>query len=1089
MALPTSGQFSSSRTSPQLTVDDLLSVARQQGGAVAEVAEELTNPKRSMLSTIGDGFKKSFGSFVDVMGMPNQVVAGVLSSDLTIGEAIHQNVNVSELFLGEQEKDMTRTQKVGSFITRTAIDVLFDPLTYLTFGASRGILGVSAARTAFAGEKTAETLGLKNIGDKFALSEKGEELADTYIQSQRKGLRHTWRIDQKKKLIDSGVTDMDEITKRLDDLETKTTDDMVAKSLNARLSPSFAVQAVSNLIEKNPALIETLVDKGGVKFFGKSILSGQRIRAVSQLIPGVTLLDNLTQPVRNAFGTVFSRNYTLNGRLPDEFIQMDQKFRDMADSMNNDLLQRAGSLFRELGITKNEAEFISAAVESNLTPRDPRSAEIWRTLNGFEPDMTAIRPEVWTAAGFTKSQFTKNLKLMRAAGIPVANHANYFPHLLVKQPMKSLKFRTPPSQVVNRAKFAGISAFVDEAGERIVGFSEKDGNGDLLLNVPGDATKSLKQTGVDVFEDVDGKTLTRARASIKEAKDLGVDFEDNALTVMLLASMEATKSAITRNFIKDVGEKMGKVASQAPGGYRAVGVTGLKHEGEDISSFLVGDTGEQLMFHPDVAKRLEEFAGSLGADEGTETVLKNYDKLQNLFKATVTSIFPAFHGRNAISNVMLHFLDIGYNSLNPAKHVAAANLIGMEHKFAKLQTKIDAGKAKPDEMFEMMNKTVLKDKTGYEWSFAELRKVIRDNVVAFNPRNLGQIDQVQFGVDDVKEISNKLFPTTKGEKVAQFVGKMNPFSTKNLAVKTGFKVGSLVEDQSRLVSFLTNLEKTGDVQLAAQRTKQFLFDYQNLSEFERRVLRRIIPFYTFSRKNMELQVRTLFSKPGRIAGEIRAVQTIGDALGAGNLTEEEKQKLPDWMQNGLNALVERDGSHITVLSSIGSPIEQIFQQVQPNQALASVSPLIRLPVELMSGYSFFHGKSISEVTNAATFKDAPQVIKDFIGFTEVNGETASGEKFKYYASLRPARMHTILSLPPTSRVLSSLRQMQNEEVSEQFKIMQFLFGVRPYEFNLEIEAQRREKELREEMENVLDSANVGYSFTRFVLPKDDKELK
>lgn len=1124
MALPSEGKFSSAKVNQPITVDQLLEVARAQGGSIAEVAEELANPRRSIMATMGDGFKKAFGNFVEIVSAPNQIVAGLISQDYTVKEAVEKNIEVSDLVFGAPQKGLTKTQKAASFIGRLAVDVLADPLTYVTFGASRGVLGLKAVQETVAGAGTAQKLGLKNVGDKVAISEEAEELVSRAVtngeitddlsivgevggvkitkrdqeilfrkeavDAQKKGLYTEFIKKKRPEVMDSlekeGIEVSEKnINERLMKMEDEVAEFISNKTMNERLRPEFAVQAVGNLIEKHPALIETLVEKGGIKFFGESVLSGQRIKSVAKFIPGLSLIDNVTQPIRNRMGALFSRNYTINGRLPDEFIQIDQKYRDLADSMNNEVLTRATNLFRELKITKEEAELITSAIETKIMPRDEKLAAVWQSLNGIEPNPNVIRPEVLRAAGFTKEQLTKNLQLLREAGVPVSNFANYFPHILVKQDVKNIGFRLPPSRTVNAAKFAKISAFEDDFGNRIVGFAEKTGDG-LDVTTP-EGVQKLKSSDVGQFETETGTSLKRVRASVAEAKALGVDFEDNALSVLLISSLDAIKASVTRDFVRDIGEKMGVRASSAPQTYRAVSVTGLKHEGEDIATMLVDSKGEQLYFHPDVAKRLEEFAGGIANDEATGELMKSYDSLQNYFKATVTSIFPAFHGRNAISNVMLHFLDLGMHSLNPVNHVAAANLIQKEWQFKNLQMAVDAGKKTADEMTEFLSKPMLKDKNGYTWTFGELRKVIKDNVVAFNPRNLGQIDPTMFTRKEIGTMTRALFPTNKSDKFVNVWSSYSPLSTQNKLIKLGFGVGQLVEDQSRLVDFLVNLKKTGDVQLAAQRTKQFLFDYQNLSEFERKYLRRIMPFYTFSRKNIELQVNTLFTSPGRIAGEIRAVQTIGDMLGEGNLSQEEKETLPEWMQDGLNALVKREGSQVTVLSTLGTPIEQIFQQAQANQLLASVSPILKLPVELMSGYSFFHGKMLSDVTNAVAYKSAPQAIKDFIGLTEVQGKNSNGDKYTYYASLRPERMHLLSSLPPTARVLSSLKQMQNQDISDQFKILQTLVGVRPFEFDLEVEAGRREKELRQELERVLDTANVGYTMNRFVLPKEVKQ--
>ena len=67
--------------------------------------------------------------------------------------------------------------------------------------------------------------------------------------------------------------------------------------------------------------------------------------------------------------------------------------------------------------------------------------------------------------------------------------------------------------------------------------------------------------------------------------------------------------------------------------------------------------------------------------------------------------------------------------------------------------------------------------------------------------------------------------------------------------------------------------------------------------------------------------------------------------------------------------------------------------------------------------------------------------------------------------------------------LTSIKQLQRPGVDVQTKVWQQLIGFNPHDFDLEVEAQRRENELRKELEGVLDTANVGFSFTRFVIPE------
>lgn len=1328
----------------ELTVEQLLNVARAQGGQVAEVAEELSNPQRSMLTTVGSGFKKAFTGFLDIIAMPNQIMAGIISPEITVGEAIKKNIFVSDVVFRDADlKNMSTLGKIGNFTTRLAVDILADPLTYVTFGAARGIIGLSSAPKAFAGEKVAAALGVEK-GKAIFFSKVGEDFASGYVDAVQKGTHHMYIPQKIKEMQKAGqlskefkfnVTAMREAVKEIED-------NLSSQILSGRLRKGDAVRAMSNLLEKHPALLETFLDKGGIKFFSNTILSSQRIRGSIAMIPGMSMIDNLTYPIRNKTMALFDRERVIAadidggvGRLSDEAIEIAQKNRDLAESGAAQAVSVLERAVRVLGLTKTEDSFLRDAIVHGLEPADPMAAQLWAAANGIEK-AGPIRPEVWRAMDvFKEVQQKHQYRTLRDAGMQISNQEGYIAQVLVKtrariagqrtgkttasaakytksavlvdedgvryptafdtvpdkmgnvearmmvngeEVRKTFKYinsereikqinkiadknqtsimkelahlkressalgtgakasiaKETTDEIVKRMKDVegitaadkkaiaeSVSKFIDEGDidtiiakrmknfykdglklksggsisvdeledviaklaeqkinakgsakfvlsqvnkvlnknvklghikedklkvgkkldkeaqevidelkdqiakirqkvlddgideknlgllvSQVVGRTAKNPSAlrsvldkliknrqlsDDLFNELNDVQRALENDIGDAIEQggmfvdqISGKALSKARATAKEAKLLGFNFSESATISTMMGIHEAYKVASTRHFMQEMAEKFGKVGSDAPQGWRQVGVTGLKFEGSDIAQLVRGEKGEAIYFNPLVAKYIEDFGKSLSGDEATENVLNAYDKIQNVFKASVTSIFPAFHGRNAISNAFMSYLDIGLHALDPRKSFAAGQMIHHNIKSNKLLDRmmkgdITAGK----EYGRLMSKTVFKDVSGYEWSFGELQSVMKTNLVAFQKRNVGQIDQALTMGDDILDMEKMLFETSK---VKRGVRALNPISTKNIAVQTGLRVGQSVEDYARTIHFITNLKATGDPLLAAQRTKMFLFDYQNLSNFERTFLRRIVPFYTFTRKNLELQLRAMFTTPGRIAQEIRAVKSIGDYMGAEQLSDEERAMLPQWMQQGLNTVVKREGSHVSVIGSMGLPFEQPFQQFQPNQSLASISPILRLPAELLTGYSAFHGRAISENTNASIFLHAPEYIKDIIGFTEVDGTNKNtGETYKYYVALRPKMMHMIMNMPPTARVISELGALTEPDVEMSLRAGDFLFGFNPRDVNLDVEAQRREKEELKKLENVLIKSGDAYRINRFIL-KDDE---
>ena len=236
------------------TSEGLLNLAKMQGGAIAESAEDIVHPRKSLLSRISTGFKESFSTFVDIISTPSEIVAGLLDPDTTVSQAIKENLKPSDVFFGESDKDDTALQKVGNFFVRTATDILLDPLTYVTFGASRGIFGLTAAAKV---PVIGEAGGVKVFK---ALSKEGEELLSRGIQLQKQGLARSA-----------------EITGKARGLAGEELDNFVKSTIDAELDPDFVRQSLGAMFSNpNTAhLAEKMLDKGGVKFFGQTILSGK----------------------------------------------------------------------------------------------------------------------------------------------------------------------------------------------------------------------------------------------------------------------------------------------------------------------------------------------------------------------------------------------------------------------------------------------------------------------------------------------------------------------------------------------------------------------------------------------------------------------------------------------------------------------------------------------------------------------------------------------------------------------------------------------------------------------------------------------
>lgn len=569
-----------------------------------------------------------------------------------------------------------------------------------------------------------------------------------------------------------------------------------------------------------------------------------------------------------------------------------------------------------------------------------------------------------------------------------------------------------------------------------------------------------------VYTDEAGEFFFAENAAVSEINEaFGEEFFDPNIVTAATARLVASERAVTaRNFYREVAQKFGAPASHAPSNYVEAGVKGL----------------ENFRFHPAVAEELGTFKKTLINDEATNSLLRVFDRIQNYWKASVTSIFPAFHGRNAISNVFLSYGDIGAASLSPGKHALAVQIRVMSKQFDDLFQKSlgigdEAVKAR-EELVELAKKVVIqKDGRGKSWTFGDLRRVLRDNRVALRDEFVGHMDTR----DDILRRASQI---TDG-KAKRTVRALNPLSSDNIVYRAGRRVGNSVEQQARIVHFLAQLQKTGDVQLAAQRVKQFLFDYQNLSTFEKGVMRRLVPFYTFTRKNMEQQVRLLITRPRVLVGQAKLVSSASDYFAAGGLTEEERSNLDEFLQEGLGIVYKRDGKEIEVINQVGLPVENFLSLLQSDWVLGQLSPAIKTPLELALGKSIFYDQDVEELNDGSAWVNAPDFIKDYLGYIEVEsfGRTRP-------IVLNATRAYLIRQLPPTSRVISVIDQLQKENISGRVKLLQHTTGLKPYGRDLEIRALVADKERYRELQDLLEDAGIAPVFKKSFIPKD-RELK
>ena len=190
-------------------------------------------------------------------------------------------------------------------------------------------------------------------------------------------------------------------------------------------------------------------------------------------------------------------------------------------------------------------------------------------------------------------------------------------------------------------------------------------------------------------------------------------------------------------------------------------------------------------FLPQHAAVIDNFYAGIKPPE-LKVIFKAFDEVQNLWKAQVL-VSPSYHIRNIAGNLWNNYLA----NINPFFYAQAAKIQNSK-KYLDL---ID-----------------------------EAKKV-------------GVLNEGWYAADIADEITKRI------SAVGNIKKTFNPLSRENWLLRLNRRVGIAVENNARLAHYLSKRSLGFTPEEAALSVKKYLFDYKDLTSFEKNVLKRAIPFY------------------------------------------------------------------------------------------------------------------------------------------------------------------------------------------------------------------------------------------------------
>lgn len=259
--------------------------------------------------------------------------------------------------------------------------------------------------------------------------------------------------------------------------------------------------------------------------------------------------------------------------------------------------------------------------------------------------------------------------------------------------------------------------------------------------------------------------------------------------------------------------------------------------------------------------------------------------------------FMPFHVRNLGSDLMLS-AQAGtkpHSRTGWYSYRAAADLMGRKFPGAKrVLPKMDWIGKYMDELRKVYPKA----------SFDDIERYMRQHTVLEG--HLRDVDRA---------ITTAMRPqaSTRAGRVAQTAAEWMPLgldTRNNKILQYAGRFGQGLQDYTRSALFFDQLLQNAQIpglkiedalDAAVDTVRRTLFDYQDLTAFEQRVMKNLMPFYTFSAKNLPRQFEVMLTQPRRMAYLNRAYN------GLWNTDDDvfEREMIPEWLEKAMGVPIRR----------------------------------------------------------------------------------------------------------------------------------------------------------------------------------------
>ena len=380
-----------------------------------------------------------------------------------------------------------------------------------------------------------------------------------------------------------------------------------------------------------------------------------------------------------------------------------------------------------------------------------------------------------------------------------------------------------------------------------------------------------------------------------------------------------------------------------------------------------------VAFPPEFARIITKQEKILNNPNEAKKLIKIFDEVQTWWKKYTLGLRPAWHTRNAFGNFWNAYLIGGLT--DPLRYGEAA----------AIQKSMQVGKGKvigaSDYIVGKVTGKAL-DKGAEVRGTGMTREEIFDEAIKRGVYESGMYAQ------DVG---------TGAARSSNVIG-----STEWSVINKAFAAGKTVENNARLALFIDSIAKgvkaagrKGQTKFkpdeiekilddASINVRKSLFDYGDLSEVEKRYMKRAMPFYTWTRKNIPAQLQAIALHPDRanklnilVAGLQSGVQRV------------DSNDIDEWIKDQYPIFLNAEDSEqtytfITALSYLPTAeLNRVFQSPEGMAHMFSQmgTPLLKVPLEIMFNYDTFRERPIDVLEYETKGRFGEGIFKSVPGLT------------------------------------------------------------------------------------------------------------